>query len=117
MVNGSSRSTAVTAAWSAACTRASSLARSRCRSVLNPSFQASTSAPSCPAVWYRREVTIPAEWVEKRVLLHFQAVDYDTTVWIDGVEVVRHRGGFTPFSAEVPGATAGATITIVVLAA
>ena len=35
------------------------------------------------------------------MLLHFQAVDYDATVWVDGVEVGRHRGGFTPFSIEV----------------
>jgi beta-galactosidase/beta-glucuronidase len=69
-----------------------------------------------PAVWYRREVTIPAGWAGKRVLLHFQAVDYDTTVWIDGAEVARHRGGFTPFSVEVPNAQAGANITIVVRA-
>jgi beta-galactosidase/beta-glucuronidase len=69
-----------------------------------------------PAVWYRRQVTIPADWAGRRVLLHFQAVDYDATVWIDGAEVARHRGGFTPFSVEVPGATGGATITIVVRA-
>ena len=30
------------------------------------------------------------------VLLHFQAVDYDATVWVNGKEVARHRGGFTP---------------------
>ena len=35
------------------------------------------------------------------VLLHFQAVDYDATVWVDGTEVGRHRGGFTPFSIEL----------------
>jgi len=52
-----------------------------------------------PAVWYRRIVTIPTAWAGKRVLLHFQACDYDTTVWANGVEVVRHRGGFTPFTA------------------
>ena len=39
------------------------------------------------AVWYRRTVTIPAGWSGRRVLLHFQAVDYDTTVWVNGVEV------------------------------
>ncbi len=76
--------------------------------VHNPDFM--------PAVWYRRAVAIPTEWAGRRVLLHFQAVDYDTTVWIDGVEVGRHRGGFTPFSVEVPGATGGATIVIVVRA-
>src|SRR5690242_1575318 len=48
------------------------------------------------AVWYRRTVTVPAAWAKSRVLLHFGAVDHDTTVWADGVEVARHRGGFTP---------------------
>ena len=31
------------------------------------------------------------------------AVDHDATVWVNGVEVVRHRGGFTPFSADLHG--------------
>ena len=38
------------------------------------------------AVWYRRQVAIPAAWAGKNVLLHFQAVDYDATVWVNGVE-------------------------------
>ncbi|MFP4055177.1 MAG: glycoside hydrolase family 2 protein [Phycisphaerae bacterium] len=53
------------------------------------------------AVWYRRDLDVPAEWNGRRVLLHFQAVDYDATVWVNGHEVVRHRGGFTPFSADI----------------
>ena len=54
-----------------------------------------------PAVWYRREVAIPGSWVERRVLLHFGAVDYETTVWVNGLEVCRHRGGFTPFTCDL----------------
>jgi len=57
------------------------------------------------AVWYRREVTIPGEWAG-RILLHFGAVDHDTTVWVDGREVGRHRGGFTSFTFDLT-ATAG----------
>lgn len=69
------------------------------------------------AVWYRRTVTLPGAWAGRRVLLHFQAVDYDTTVWVNGVEVGRHRGGFTPFSCDLHGvAAAGETVTIVVRA-
>ena len=67
------------------------------------------------AVWYRKEVAVPADWAGKTVLLHFGAVDYDTTVWADGVEVARHRGGFTPFSASL-GKCAGRTVTVVVRA-
>ena len=58
------------------------------------------------AVWYRREVTIPSAWAGKHVLLHFQAVDYDATVWVNGVEVARHRGGFTPITCDLSGIAA-----------
>jgi beta-galactosidase/beta-glucuronidase len=73
------------------------------------------------AVWYRRTVTIPQEWARHgnghHILLHFGAVDHDTTVWVEGTEVARHRGGFTPFTADLHGvAEAGDTVTIVVRA-
>ena len=69
------------------------------------------------AVWYRREVDIPAEWAGRKVLLHFQAVDYDTTVWVNGKEVVRHRGGWSPILAHLGGvAEPGSKATIVVRA-
>ena len=69
------------------------------------------------AVWYRRSVNIPAGWAGKRILLHFQAVDYDSAVWVNGVEVGRHRGGFSPFSCDLSGvAAAGDDIEIVLRA-
>ncbi|QPC83391.1 beta-galactosidase [Phototrophicus methaneseepsis] len=69
------------------------------------------------AVWYRRTVTIPSQWAEQRVLLHFQAVDYDATVWVDDVEVGRHRGGFSPFTCDITAAaTPGSEVTITVRA-
>jgi len=69
------------------------------------------------AVWYRRTVEIPPAWAGRKVLLHFQAVDYDATVWVNGTEVFRHRGGFTPFTCDLEGvAEPGSTATIVVRA-
>lgn len=69
------------------------------------------------AVWYRRTVRIPEDWARDDVLLHFGAVDHDTTVWADGVEVLRHRGGWTSFTADLSGvARAGKDVTIVVRA-
>nr|WP_245633138.1 sugar-binding domain-containing protein [Luteipulveratus mongoliensis] len=53
------------------------------------------------AVWYRRALNIPAEWASSTILLHFGAADYDTTVWVDGVERGRHRGGFTSFTVDL----------------
>ena len=54
-----------------------------------------------PAVCYRRTFTVPEAWVDKRVLLHFGAVDYDTWVYVNGREVGWHRGGYTPFSFDI----------------
>jgi beta-galactosidase/beta-glucuronidase len=49
-------------------------------------------------VWYRRRFEAPqAECVQ----LHFGAVDYRATVWVNDVEVARHEGGHTPFSADI----------------
>ncbi|WP_129664122.1 glycoside hydrolase family 2 protein [Phytoactinopolyspora endophytica] len=99
------------------------------RGLLNTTLSSAITVPFAPeselsgigtddfltAVWYRRQVTVPAEWAGQRVVLHFQAVDYDTTVWVDGTEVGRHRGGFTPFSVDItdtcaPGSTAVVTV-------
>jgi hypothetical protein len=70
-----------------------------------------------PAVWYRRSLTVPTSWAGRRPLLHFQAVDYDATVWVDGAQVGRHRGGFTPFTCDLGGfAQPGQRTTVVVRA-
>ena len=61
-----------------------------------------TDFMSC--VWYRRTFSIPETWANKRILLHFGAVDYDATVWVNGTQVCRHRGGYTPFVAEITSA-------------
>jgi beta-galactosidase/beta-glucuronidase len=69
------------------------------------------------AVWYRRTVRIPQAWAGRQVLLHFQAVDYDTTVWVNGREVVRHRGGFTPFNCELRDVAAPGEEAVIVVRA
>ncbi|MHC4335757.1 MAG: glycoside hydrolase family 2 protein, partial [Planctomycetota bacterium] len=52
-------------------------------------------------LWYRREFEIPSAWKQNRVLLHFGAVDWDTTVWVNGKEVGTHRGGYDPFTFDI----------------
>ena len=52
-------------------------------------------------VWYRRSFEIPANWHDKRVLLHFGAVDWQATVWVNGHELGTHRGGYDAFSFDV----------------
>ncbi len=52
-------------------------------------------------LWYRRTLSVPAEWAGQRVVLHFGAVDHEAAVWIGGAFVGAHRGGFDPFSLDV----------------
>ncbi|MDW5596618.1 sugar-binding domain-containing protein [Conexibacter stalactiti] len=60
------------------------------------------------ACWYRRSFEAPALGDGERLLLHFGAVDHDATVWVNGALVAHHEGGWTPFSADVTEAVAGA---------
>ena len=55
------------------------------------------------ALWYRRTLRLPAGFVADRVLLHFGAVDSDAEVWLDGVAVGGHRGGYLPFTIDLTG--------------
>jgi Glycosyl hydrolases family 2, sugar binding domain/Glycosyl hydrolases family 2/Glycosyl hydrolases family 2, TIM barrel domain len=52
-------------------------------------------------LWYSRSFEIPAGWKDKRVLLHFEAVDWATIVSVNGKEVGTHEGGFDPFSFDI----------------
>jgi beta-galactosidase/beta-glucuronidase len=75
-------------------------------------FDRTIAVPFCPqaalsgigdpspgdVVWYRRRFDAPDG---ARLRLHFGAVDYRATVWVNGEEVARHEGGHTPFSADI----------------
>ncbi|MEC8885051.1 MAG: sugar-binding domain-containing protein, partial [Bacteroidota bacterium] len=52
-------------------------------------------------VWYKRSFSVPSDWNNKAVLLHFGAVDWETEVWLNGVKIGSHTGGFTPFSFDI----------------
>lgn len=54
-----------------------------------------------PIVWYAREFEVPSAWEGDRILLHFGAVDYEATVWINGKVVGTNRGGYVPFSFDI----------------
>jgi hypothetical protein len=59
-------------------------------------------------LWYRRTFTVPEKWTseKKRILLHFGAVDWDATVWVNGKQVGTHRGGYDPFTFDIADAVA-----------
>ena len=52
-------------------------------------------------LWYQREVAIPPDWAGQKVLLHFGAVDWETTLFIDGKALGIHRGGYDNFTFDI----------------
>lgn len=50
---------------------------------------------------YSRTFTVPAAWKGSRTLLHFGAVDWKADVWVNGIKVGSHTGGYAPFSFDV----------------
>ena len=56
------------------------------------------------ALWYQRSIPMPATFKNKRVLLHFGAVDWLCDVFINGKKVGTHQGGYDPFSIDITSA-------------
>ena len=57
---------------------------------------------------YRRTFTVPRAWKGLRVLLHFEAVDWEAKVRVDGNAVGEHRGGYDAFAFDVTDALGAA---------
>ncbi len=53
------------------------------------------------AVWYRRTFQVEEIQRGERLLLHFEAVDYRASVWLNGAKVCVHEGGYTPFTVDI----------------
>ena len=70
-----------------------------------------------PCMWYQRNITIPAEWEGKDVLLQFGAVYYESEIYVDGKFVDRHFGGSDSFTVDITKfVKAGSTHSLVVSA-
>ncbi|MFO7852806.1 MAG: glycoside hydrolase family 2 protein [Bacteroidota bacterium] len=52
-------------------------------------------------LWYKTEIKVPSSWRNKRILLNFEAVDWETRIWIDDNKAGEHRGGYDPFSIDI----------------
>lgn len=87
-------------------------------------FEQPITVPFCPesplsgighkdfinAMWYHRELSVPAHWQGKHILLNFGGVDYMSVVYIDGKKAFTHYGGSSSFSIDItryvqPGST------------
>ena len=67
--------------------------------------------------WYRKRVSIPENWGDRRVILKFGAVDWETRVWVNGKIIGKHENGYLPFEFDITDAlTPGEPALIVVRA-
>lgn len=65
-------------------------------------------------LFYRRTFTVPSAWAGRRVQLHFGAVDHQAWVWVNGLQVATHIGGYDRFETDItPQLNAGVNEVIV----
>ena len=65
--------------------------------------------------WYARTIRAPESWAGQRIFLVVGASDWETTAWLDGRPLGRHRGGYDPFELELtPALVAGREALLVV---
>ncbi len=67
--------------------------------------------------WYETTVRVPRSWDERRVVVRFGSVTHAAEVFVDGVSVATHEGGYTPFEADItdlvtPGGVVRVTVAV-----
>ena len=81
----------------------------------NGEFTKKINVPFCPeselsgigdkdfhnCVWYRKTINITKEQLENAVVINFGAVDYIATLYVNGEEVGKHKGGYISFSFDI----------------
>jgi hypothetical protein len=66
------------------------------------------------ALWYRRSFEVPAGWTGRRVILRFDAVDWEATVSVNGKELGTHKGMSDPFAFDITDALKDGSNEVVV---
>ena len=52
-------------------------------------------------LWYRKEFSIKDNWKEKRIILHFGAIDWESEIFINGESVKLHQGGYDEIDVDI----------------
>ena len=55
-------------------------------------------------LWYQRNISVPEKRKNKRVLLHFGAVDWRSDIFVNGTKAGTHEGGYDPFTIDITSA-------------
>ncbi len=67
--------------------------------------------------WYRKAVSVPENWGDRRVILNFGAVDWEATVWVNGNQIGTHENGYLPFEFDITDALTPGEPTVIVVRA
>ncbi|WP_209329267.1 glycoside hydrolase family 2 TIM barrel-domain containing protein [Lunatimonas salinarum] len=51
--------------------------------------------------WYTKSFSLPSEWGSKAVILSFEGVYHDCTVWLNGKKLGENNSGFLPFEFDI----------------
>ena len=68
-------------------------------------------------LWYHRNFQVPAAWAGKRIMLRFEAVDWQALIYVNGHELGAHRGGYDAFAFDItddlnPGGTQELSVAV-----
>ncbi|MCM1110154.1 MAG: DUF4965 domain-containing protein [Clostridium sp.] len=68
------------------------------------------------ALWYRKEIEIPADWTGRKIILHIGASDYETTVYANDIsaryQIAKHVGGHTSFDVDLTNKIQDGKVTV-----
>ena len=64
-------------------------------------FTDKESREYCGDFWYETDFFVPGEWEGKDIAVRFGSVTHRARIFVNGVEVTAHEGGFLPFDAAV----------------
>ena len=53
------------------------------------------------SVWYAKNIEVSEKQLDGRIVIHFGACDYETTLYVNGKEAGKHVGGYTSFSFDI----------------
>lgn len=58
-------------------------------------------------IWYKRSFQVPGSWKNDKLLLHFEAVDWEAIIYVNGQKIGEHKGGYDPIVFDISHALIG----------
>jgi Glycosyl hydrolases family 2, sugar binding domain len=68
-------------------------------------------------LWYHRTFQVPAAWAGRRIMLRFDAINWQALISVNGHEMGTHRGGYDAFAFDItddlnPGGTQELSVAV-----